>query len=418
MIYLIIGLIGMMYYRGKSSMSFILFTLMLVSAVSAFVVGRQHTFDVTVLGWTLFNSILLVILFTSFGKYSDIKSNSFENINTLKIKSAEKIVLIAGIIAIIISLYVLYNLNIMVSAGIISAEAHKNGGEGTATLNKIVNNHWLLTITYLLSPTGYISLFFHFYYLLQKNYKKAIIHIFLSLNIVTVGMMGLSRSSTITYVLLYGSMFYFFRPLIDAKIKKKMYFISILFMIFIGGYLTLTTTTRFEDHSYFNITSKNKPIVNPHKNPVLYSVFDYSGQWQEYAPKILDLYTPGDQFWGMYNSCGLAVQLTRYIYPRIDTEIDSKLERIMGFDRIMFHGVVARLVYDFGIVGAILFIFVYAYIVKKLAPKAGILVAKKAIFYPVIIPFPLMFFCGNAFSGIALNLAVIYCLLLSKYIKK
>ena len=391
---------------------------MLISAISAFAVGKQHTYDVTVLAYTIFNAILLIILFNSFNKYSNAKSYDMSNINLTKFHFVEKISIVSCSISLVISLYVFYHLNLMVSAEMMTVEEYRYGDLVTATLNRIVGNHWLITLTRLFSPFGYISLFYHFYYLLAKETKKAVVHLVLSFTIVSTGMMALSRSALITYACVYATMLYLYYPLIDTKIRKKMNFVIGSVAFIAATYFMTITTNRFENRTtFYYATSKNKPIVNPNNYSKIYSVCDYGGQWQEYSTRAFEKYDPDYRFWGLYNSSGLIVHLISYINPNINKEIDDKLNKIIGHDRVLFQGVIVRLVFDFGIVGSILFICLYAYFIKKIAPKNGIVAVHKAILYPVILPFPLMFFSGNAFSGMELDIAVIYSVIVFSYLR-
>ncbi|MBR4326518.1 MAG: hypothetical protein IKP73_13435 [Bacteroidales bacterium] len=419
MIYLLIGLVGMMVYKGKNSISFVLFSLMLVSAVSAFAVGKQHTYDVSVLAYTIFNSILLIILFNSFNKYSNVKSYDMSNINITKLYLVEKVTIALGIIALIISFYVFWRLNLMVSAEIMTVEEYRYGGAVTEMLNKIVGNHLLITITYLFSPIGYISLFFHFHYLTRRMIKKAIVHLVISFTIFTPNMMALSRAALVTYAFEYGIMLYFYYPLIDANIRQKMNIVISLTALIAALYFMTITTNRFEDRaSFYYVKSNNKPIINPVTYNKLYSVCDYAGQWQEYGPRALEKYNPDFRFWGLYNCSGLMVYIANYVNPKFSQEMDDQLRRILGQDRVLFHGVIARLVFDFGFVGAIVFICFFAYLVKKVAPENGTVAGIKAILYPVILPFPASFFCGNIFCYMTLDIAVIYTIVIIFYLRK
>ena len=392
---------------------------MLVSAVSAFAVGKQHTYDVSVLAYTIFNSILLIILFNSFNKYSNVKSYDMSNINITKLYLVEKVTIALGIIALIISLYVFWHLNLLVSGGVMSVEEYRYGGNVVGILNKIVGNHLLITITYLFSPFGYISLFFHFHYLTNKKISRTIVHLVISFTIFTYNMMAMSRAALLTYAFEYGIMLYFFYPLIDSNMRKKINLVISLAALIAGLYFMTITTDRFEGReSYYYAKSNNKPIINPIKYSKTYSICDYAGQWQENGPRYLEKYNPDFRFWGLYNSSGLMVYIANSVNPKFSQEMDDQLSRIVGHDRVLFHGVIARLVFDFGFVGAIVYICIFAYIVKKAAPENGTIAGIKAIFYPVILPFPLGFFSGNNYCYISIDIAVIYSIVLFYYIRR
>lgn len=275
---------------------------------------------------------------------------------------------------------------------------------------------FFISISNLLSPLGYFFLTIHFYYLIKNRVKKTALYFLLSLLIALSGLLALSRSAMTQYILVYLTMFIFVSPLINRKIKKKITLMVCAFMLVIGMIFFTISESRFSES--FIKKSLNESILDPYDQPLLFSTLDYFSQWQENGPIIMDMHKPEYCFWGLYNSSGLAVHIQKMMYGgnRVNNERNSTFYRILGYQSSSFHGNIARLIYDFGFIGSIFFILLYAYIIKKLRPKNGILSFRCLLFLPVILPFCIVFFAGNAFSSLSLNLAIIYAFLIDLFI--
>lgn len=415
MIYLISSLFTIKSLRGKNSLAKYIWVLFLFSVISGFMVGRQHSMEPTVFFWSLFNCVLLTILFNSFKGYSNLTSSNFSDLNTHRFYNVEKIVLLLSGVALIITSYILYKVAALLLMGLITAEEHKNQGGAVDLFSKIVP-HFMLTLSYLLSPVGYMSLSLHFYYMIKKKLIKATVFFIFSFPLLLTGWIALSRSSTVAYLLLYSAILFFLFPLLSRTIKKRIMIGVLLGGVLIGTVFFIISNDRFSER-YIKY-SQNDAIISETENPLLFSILDYFGQWQEYSPMMMDKYHPKNLFWGIYNSSGIGIQILRYYNRNIDEELDNKLEKIMGHERIMFHGPIARLMFDFGITGTIIFILLFRIFVLKLSPSNHILKTKTIFFLPIILPFPLGFFAGNAFSSIAYELGIIYNLLFYLYVKR
>ncbi len=179
--------------------------------------------------------------------------------------------------------------------------------------------------------------------------------------------------------------------------------------VLIVSLLFIISSNRFSD--FYSKKSKNVAVLDESQNPVLFSTVDYFSLWQEKSIEFLDKRKPDQIFYGMYNSFGLGEMVLKQIYGNkaVNEEREKKI-----FDKLdddvwhSFHGPIARLVYDFDYIGAILFVFLYFCILNGLSPRCHILTFRVLIFIPLLLPFGTLFFVGNAFSSLSLNIAIIY----------
>ena len=122
-------------------------------------------------------------------------------------------------------------------------------------------------------------------------------------------------------------------------------------------------------------------------------------------------YKMGDLSWGMYNSSGLAVHIQKMIQGGdVVNEAREKKYRgeLLKEQASYFHGLPARLIYDFGYFGTVLFILLYAGLIRITGPKNGVLTFKSLIVLPVILPVCVVFWAGNTLASLALDMAIIY----------
>jgi oligosaccharide repeat unit polymerase len=416
MIYIIFSFIGLMKKWGKNSLTVFLFSLLVISSISAYLVGRQPSLSLDVSLFVIYNASLLFIIFYSFNKYCELSNIDDSYVNKKKLLIIEKSLTVIGIITFFVNLYIFYNIFSLLVGEIINVQEFKNEG-GASTIFSLYVPSYIITYSNLFSPLGYFFLTLHFYYLLKRNIKKSIRYFILSLLIVLSSFLALSRSAATVYILVYFAIFYLIYPIISSKIKKKILIFIIFFFVTIISIFFTLSNTRFSER--YTKESLNESIIDNEKDPFLFSIFDYFSQWQENGPIVMKRYKFGSNYWGLYNSCGLAVYIEQKIVndPNIIHTREKDIYKIMGPIITMFHGNIARLVYDFGFIGTIIFILIYSRIIKGLEPKKNIINFKTLLYLPVILPFCIMFFTGNALSSIHLNIAIIYSIIINLVIR-
>ncbi len=416
MIYIILTTLYFIYNKNKNSITSVLMGILLFSSVATYFVGRQHGFDFTTLILVSYTAILLWILFRGFRSYSNLTTCTLIGINRKRLDTVEKVTTFFGIIVLIIYVYILTQIFSQLLSGAITVQEHKNEG-GAAAVWDAMLPHIFITIGNFVAPLGYFFLALHFYYLIKKDIKKAIKFFLLSLCLVLNGLIALSRSVTVQYVLLYATILFFVFPLLNGKTKKNVFvFAFVLLGILVYG-LGIISNSRFSDYYNREFTEK-KAILDETEQPTLFSTFDYFAQWEEDGLIIMKRHKPEYNSWGMFNCSGLAVQIQQVLYGanKVNVERNIKYNAILKEQRSAFHGIISRLIYDFGFLGTIIFILLYSNIIFKLGPKKGVLSFKSLLALTLVLPPCVVFWAGNEFSSLNLDLAIIYSYVIYKYI--
>ena len=255
--------------------------------------------------------------------------------------------------------------------------------------------------------------------LIKKDIAKSGRYFILSLVIVLNGLIALSRSAAVQFVLEYVAILLFVLPLLENRIRKKMIRVGGLVLGVVVFALFIISQSRFA--GYYSKISKNDAILDEQEQPVLFSTLDYFAEWEENGPIIMQRFKFGDQSWGLYNCSGLAVQIQQVIYGSnaVNAARENKYRgKLLKEQASYFHGLIARLIYDFGFVGTIIFIILYASVIRKTGPTKGRLSFKTLLALPVTLPVCVVFWAGNTLASLALDMAIVYNLVIYYYIRK
>lgn len=277
----------------------------------------------------------------------------------------------------------------------------------------------LYTLTQWGSAVGYVALCFHFLYLCQNRIKKSVLFFILSWNQFLIGIAALSRSAVTEYILVYGLIFMIFYPAVDEKVRKKIVVVTIAILVIVMTIFIAISSVRYGEK--YKKNSENESVIDEMNNPLLYSLLDYFSLWEENSMVVMKDYKPEYKRYGMYNSCGLAVAIQMRM--RTTREVASEMrdigEKTIGeYQYTQFHGPVARLLYDFGYIGTIIFILIFSLIIKRISPQKGIIKFNNLLLLPPLLSFPALFFAGNSFSGLHMNLSMIFALIIRWFIKR
>lgn len=417
MIYLISSLFFLIFDRRRYSLSTYLFFLFFLSASCSFLVGRQHFWDVETLMYVFFIDILLCILLLGYRRYSSLKGFDFSSVNKQSLFHIERILTIVGFLVIFIDLFILYKIFAMLTSELFTVQEFKNEGGAEDVFASVVP-HPLMTFGRLFSPLGYIYLSFHLYYLILQNKKRSIRYLVLSLVLVLNGIITLSRSATVEYLLVYSGLLFFIMPLLSDQIRRAIIKYSFLFGLLIFSLLFIVSSSRFSD--FYSKKSNNVAILDESQNPILFSTVDYFSLWQEQSIEFLKKKKTDQIYWGMYNSFGLGEMILKQIYgnEKINNEreklIFSKLDDVYH----SFHGPIPRLVYDFGYIGAVLFIIFYFSLLNRFSPRKGVISFKCVLSIPLLLPFGALFFVGNAFGSLSLDIAIVFAFVIYILVNK
>jgi oligosaccharide repeat unit polymerase len=395
----------------------VLMGILLFTSVAAYMVGRQPGWDFSTVIYTIYIAILLYILFRGFRNYSDVNKIETGSINLSRLSLVENVTTFLGILVIIVYAYILSQILPMLIMGTIAVQEYKNEG-GAADVWETMVPHSLITIGNFVAPLGYFFLSLHFYYLVKRNFKKAIKYFLLSFCLVLNGLVALSRSVSAQYIILYVTVLFFLLPLLSKKMKKGVAIVAIVMLGAIVVGLGVISDSRFSD--YYTKDSKNEAILDETEQTTLFSALDYFAQWEENAPIILERHKFEYNSWGLYNCSGLALMIQKKLYggEKINNERLAKYDRILGEQKSRFHGIVARLVYDFGFLGTILFIILYSNMIFRLGPQKGTVTFKTLVSLTLLLPPCVVFWAGNEFISLNLDLAIIYSLIIYKFVSK
>lgn len=417
MIYLLSSLFFLFQYRHKYSLANYMFGLLLLSSVSAYVVGRQHSFSPESLLYVIYIDVLTCLLFLGFSHFSKPVNINFSNVNRQSLANVEKICTVLAIGVLVIDLYILYRVYHLFIAQTINVQEFKNEGEAVEMFANFVPSY-ILSFSNIFNGVGYLALSLHGYYLVQGQSRKATKYLLLSLTIVVSGFISLSRFMAIQYVLVYVGLIIYLYPILRTKTKKTIIKSMFVFGTLIVVILFAISSSRFSD--FYTKKSSNDALISEVDHPVLFSSLDYLSQWEENSIKILKIHEFTDVYYGLYNSFGLGGYVVKKVVGSEEyfNMVDGKIEKRMGELSMGFHGPVARGVYDFGFLGTIIFILLYSRITKKCARNNKIVNIKKLIFLPVLLPLPVLFFVGNPLCSLNLNMAIIINIIAYNYLKK
>lgn len=406
----------MKYGFSKNSISTILFCILIFSTISAYLTGRLFDLDASYILKEFYISSLLFVLFLSWKNYSGLKGYDFSDININKLRKVEKPVIFINSVIFIIDAFIFAAIFALMTSGVIDVQEHKNDGGAAAVFASLVPGY-LITLSYLFSPLGYLSLVLHFYYLINGKILRSVVNLLLSLDVVLIGLIQLSRSALVYYIITYIIIFLFLTPIIGKKYLSR---IS-TFVVIVGIVVMFVFSSISESRFGEKYVIESESLIDEKEYPQLVSILDYFSQWEYYGPVMMDKYEFGKIYWGMYNSCGLGVLIAQKIYgaEKLNAERDKMFWKTMGDDVTAFHGNIARCIFDFGYIGTFLFVLLNCHFTRKWGPDKK----KKIHFYtllslPMTLPFSVHFFAGNAYSELYLNLAMIYLFVIYKFCKE
>lgn len=420
MIYLLFSVLHFIKQKFSIfSVSTFLFSLLVFSTISAYLTGRLLDLPMTYILYELYIGLMLFILFSSWNNYSNIKGYNFSDVNEGKLKKIERIIIWVNSFVFVVDIILFVAVFSLLVSGVIHVTEFKNGGDSDLrqSVFAALIPPILTTLSFLLSPFGYFSLTLHFYYMVKKNAKKAILHLILSLTIILVGIIGLSRSALVNYVIVYAIMFLFIVPLLSKRLFRK----SILAILIFGGAIGYVFSTISEDRFGESFYIESESLIDEKENPELVSFLDYFSQWVYFGPKLMERYGgPSDLSWGLYNSSGLGVAIIQQVYgvENVNNALRKKYDRIIGDTGSAFHGCVVRTIFDFGYIGTFVFILLNCFFTRKFGPnKKNIISFKTLLSMPLLLPFSIGFFSGSSYSQLNINLAMIFMWLIYKYSK-
>ena len=278
----------------------------------------------------------------------------------------------------------------------------KNGG----IASEVVSNSYvkyLLLISRVLSPFGYLALFILILKLISNDSKHLFYYLFISFNIPLIHLVAFSRSFVVLYFLFLLFIFikYYkcFPPNLRAYLSKRIPYLLIL----IATIFLSVTYYRFESMAYWG-----KFQGSSYDNVIIFSLIYYFSSWIKVSISILSDFTI--PLVGVFHDF---LSLPIFIINKFNYAID-----LQTFDYQIyateFKGLFVSLLFDQGILFFMSFLIfiilmrIYLFNVNNI--KFELIYSIFAIFMSV------SFFFGNLFVYVDFVLAFVYFLFLSKFI--
>ncbi len=272
----------------------------------------------------------------------------------------------------------------------------KNGGYSREYMDI---NLPFLKYNFLLAPFGYLSLGVHFLCLVRGERGRSLLALLGAMSLLLTPLLHLARGGVILFLLLYLFYFVLVFPYLELKLKKRMLSLVALIVALLSVIFVWITVDRF----------KNYEVVEGGliQNPMIYSVFNYMSQWMINGVEVIKVYTSEKMVFAS-NFLYIPNRIMQFTGVEAIDQFQLKLE-MFGDYGTSFNGLPALLIYDFGILGAILFSWVYYFVVRSLYRSRG--GAVKMLSFGLIIPVSLYFFQGVYFVFGTFDIALIYLFL-------
>lgn len=367
--------------------------------------GIESNIDIINSSYIALILFLLIHAFKNHNKVSYIHNNLYTN----RLRFVEKGIIYFGISAFFINLYIVSNSLGLIFSQEIVVQEYKNEGDAASYLIGWVPS-FVLAFTRFVSPIGYLALGLHFFYLTKNRFRRSFLFMLISLNIPLLGLHGLSRSSTVLYILLYCAFYIYVNESINFKIKNR--FKTALFIILLIVVLPISIITNYRFEKYYYIPPESRI-----DNPIVYSTIHYFSQWSENGLAISRNYSPEKLMYGKTST-----PIILYLARRFNFEIESiheARERTLGiYYATKFNGIAAALLYDFGYFISILFTILFLIITRKTAPVKGNVNLSALIWFGLLVPLPLTFFTNNILGSLIFSLGLLYTMLFSLFVSK
>lgn len=394
MVALFVFLNFIIFCRKKISVASFLSFLILISVLSSFALG-YYTIP-TDLG-SFFNEVFIVlclfilILGTKNWDFHRIKLPARRDLAFL-----EWVVFFIGGVALIINFYIVYASISHVLSSDLNITSYKNEGDAAEYLRTVVPGYFL-TITYLLTPVGYLSLSLHFANFSRAKLAKTIVFFIISLNIPLVGFHALSRSAAILFILLYVCLFISLRKSLPKTAVRKLLAPSLVAFSCIFLVLMYITISRFYSAPNLSITAPSGIQLSP----VFYWILDYFGQWYANGIEILSEFDFSKLWYGQ-GSFGMLRTILDY-----EVGLSEIREETIPEFATSFNGVIAVLVYDFTYIGAFIVVSsIYFFSMKLGGQNRTIINLYQLLVVICLLPPLVLFFTNNAYSNLFTSLSV------------
>ncbi len=248
--------------------------------------------------------------------------------------------------------------------------AFKSGGETALFYKDLPINHNLFLLATYLNSTATFLIPLHFYHLQKRRFLLSFLSLLLSLNLVLEGISIFSRSALIVYFVLYLAYLPFFYRRLDRVQRRLLNYVGLVVLMMFGAIFYEISNNRFADYLSSGDAVYSTSSI---QNPVVYSLLDYAAQWYKNGNTVLSRYSfetlNGELSFPIVATVANKLGVINYS-PDV---IPIKLEALWGdrFDK--FVGLIPNLVFDLGYVGTVLFVLLYAVLLRQIRPVRGVM---------------------------------------------
>ena len=355
MIYLFLCLVWLLFNLKKSKVVLFLISIQLLSVLFALVSGMSYPVEKIEDILHILFTFLIVYLFTNpLSLYDGRYIQNLNDNNT--IRKTAKLFNVFSFMAMLLIIYVLVNILPYLS----NISDYRYGDGRNDLLESLgINNNVILLLT-LLSCSGYFLITFHFFYMLNRDFKFSIYCLLGSFVIPIYGIMFLSRSYVILYIMAYACNLLYFYKSLDTKSKARIVQIGTFAIALISTYFLFVTVNRFEGRSDFVFKMSNEWFSS---RPVLASLVSYFSQWYRNGLQILD--TVGNDFYYGYFSLPYfyiflqRVGLLDFGNQSFGVFLNLLYESVIPNHWPLFNGITAVLYVEFGYMGTVILALIF-----------------------------------------------------------
>lgn len=373
--------------KGRS-LSLLFTCIILISIFFGFFLGRKliiESFsDLSIIILIIF---LLMSLIIPWNNYKNIKSIS--GINKLKLKKITIFLIAINILIFIV--FLITTITVMTFVTDINDFKYSTGVATDFYYKFLPFPPVFFNLAILFYCFSYFIFPLHFYYLYKKRYYLSFICFILSLNIVLYGLTFFSRAVVIQYILMYMSMTWLLYATLSEKVKKALRIFSIIVGAVSIIYFIDVSISRFKDDKsaaakeYYNAI----PVESITQDPVIYSYFDYTSQWIFNGFEVLKLYNyegfNGEISYGAIANLADTFGIIDYNTKEYSDKRKKLWPRPYYYT---FNGYAAYSVYDYGIIGSVIFSFIYIAGVNKMKPRNNTIKLRDLFLITLMIQIP------------------------------
>lgn len=384
LILIFFSLLFLLLLKNRSVALFLTF-VQLISISGTYFLGREMLVDtMSDLGWVFMIILLIFLLILPWRNYYQV--NTIADIDQSKLKKITTFLIVVN--SIVFFVFLVAAILVQTTVEDINKFKYSEG----VSMDFYYSNLPFPTVFFNFAIVFYYFSYFmlplHFYYLFKKRYWLSLVCFIFSLNIILYGLTFFSRAVIIQYFLLYIALLYLLYGTLAFQTKR---IIKILFVV-VGSlslvYFIDVSQRRFDDDNQLSKDySKTIPVEAITQDPVLYGYLDYLSQGFYNGYEVLQMYE-GEGFSG-----AITLESFRTFFS---TPMESH-ERLLYRQKLWprhysysFNGFPAYAVYDYGIIGSVLFCLIYLFIVRKMRPLQNTIELKNLFLIVLLIQIPLM----------------------------